>query len=246
MFEVLYSRNAVYEALRAGRRRFQNILLAKGIKESGTVDQILALATRRKIQVNYLERSQLDRMGEFNHQGVVAQVASYPYVELDEILSQVQPDEHPYLLLLDMIQDPQNLGTLLRTAEAVGVHGVIVPRHRAAQITPAVSNASSGAVEYLRVAQVTNLVRTMEELKDRRVWFVGVEHVPEAQRYDTLDYRMGLGIVVGSEGRGISRLVREHCDFLVQLPMRGKIGSLNAAVAGSIVLYESWMQRLQD
>jgi 23S rRNA (guanosine2251-2'-O)-methyltransferase len=146
-------------------------------------------------------------------------------------------------LILDSLQDPQNLGTLLRTAEVVGAHGVIIPRHRAAEITPAVCNASAGAVEHLLVAQVTNLVRTMEELKEGGVWIVAVENLPEAKDYRSVDLNMPLALVVGSEGHGLSRLVRERCDLWIKLPMRGKIHSLNAAVAGSIALYEAWQQR---
>lgn len=242
--EILYGRNVVYEALRAGRRRFDSLLIAEGIQESGIVARILALAAERRIAVQRVNRRQLDQLGPVNHQGVAAQVGTYPYVELDALLGQArQHNELPFLLLLDSIQDPQNLGTLLRTAEVVAVHGVVIPRHRAAQITPAVSQASAGAVEYLLIAQVTNLVRTIEELKKEGIWIVGLENLPEAQEYCEADLGMPLALVVGSEGRGLSRLVRERCDFWVKLPMRGKINSLNAAVAGSIALYEAWRQR---
>jgi len=242
--EILYGRNAVYEALRAGRRRCENVLVAEGIQESGTAAGILALAEERGISIKRITRRQLDQLGAVNHQGVAAQVDPYPYVELDDILDLAQQrGEFPFLLLLDCLEDPQNLGTLLRTAEAVAVHGVVIPRRRAAQVTPAVSNASAGAVEHLLIAQVTNLVRTMGELKEQGVWIVGLEHAPEAQDYREADLNMPLALVVGSEGRGLGRLVRERCDFLIQLPMRGSINSLNASVAGSIALYEAWHQR---
>jgi len=237
----------VYEALRAGRRRCENVLIAEGIQESGTASRILALAAESGIPIKRIERQQLDRLGPVNHQGVAAQVESYPYVELDTILSLAQQrKELPFLLLLNCLQDPQNLGTLLRTAEAVAVHGIAIPRHRAAQITPAVSNASAGAVEHLLIAQVTNLVRTMAELKEQGVWILGLEHAPEAQNYREVDLNMPLALVVGSEGRGLSRLVRERCDLLIQLPMRGKVNSLNVSVAGSIALYEAWQQRQRE
>lgn len=244
MLEVLYGRNAVHEMLRAGRRRCEKVLVAEGVQESGTLSFILALAAEKSIPVQRVPRQQLDNLGPVNHQGVAAQVAPYPYVDVDDILDLArQRNEPPFLLLLDSVQDPQNLGTLLRTAEVVGVHGMVIPRHHAAQITPAVSNASAGAVEHLLIAQVTNLVRTMEELKGKGVWIVGLENLPQAQDYREADLNMPLALVVGSEGRGLSRLVRERCDFWIKLPMRGKISSLNVAVAGSIALYEAWRQR---
>jgi 23S rRNA (guanosine2251-2'-O)-methyltransferase len=173
-------------------------------------------------------------------------MGAYPYVEVEAMLALARErNEPPLLLLLDCLQDPQNLGTLLRTAEVVGVHGVVIPRHRAAEITPAVSNASAGSVEHLLIARVTNLVRTMEELKEKGVWIAGLENLPEAQDYHEAGLSMPLALVVGSEGRGLSRLVRERCDLWIRLPMRGHIDSLNAAVAGSIALYEVWQQREQ-
>jgi len=244
MLEILYGRNAVYEALRAGRRRCESLLVAEGIRESDTAAQILALAAERHVAIKRVNRRQLDDLGPVNHQGIAAQTEAYPYVEPEAMLDLArQRNEPPFLLLLDCLQDPQNLGTLLRTAEVVAVHGVAIPRHRAAEITPAVSNASAGAVEHLLVAQVTNLVRTMEELKEQSVWIVGLENLSEAQDYRAVDLSMPLALVVGSEGKGLSRLVRERCDLWIKLPMRGRISSLNAAVAGSIALYEIWRQR---
>jgi len=183
-------------------------------------------------------------LGDGRHQGVAVEASRYPYVEVDAILSAARKQvEPPFLLVLDLISDPQNLGTLLRTCEAVGVHGVVIQDRRAAAITPAAVRASSGAVEHLRVARVTNVARTLTTLKDTDVWVVGLDNSGEALRYDRADLRGGMALVVGSEGRGLRRLVRERCDFLVELPMVGQIGSLNAAVAGSIVLYEAWRQR---
>lgn len=244
MLEILYGRNAVHEALRAGRRQCEGLLLAKGVRESSTIAGILRLAAERGIPIKHVHRRQLDGLGAVNHQGVAAQMGGYPYAEVQAMLDLAsQRNEPPLLLLLDCLQDPQNLGTLLRTAEVVGVHGVAIPRHRAAEITPAVSNSSAGAVEHLFVAQVTNLVRTMEELKQKGVWIVGLENLPEAQDYHQADLRMPMALVVGSEGQGLGRLVRDRCDLWIRLPMRGHVGSLNAAVAGSIALYEVWRQR---
>jgi len=244
MNEVLYGRNAVREALRAGRRKIYKLILAQGTKETGIVADIAALAGKSKIAIQRVERRQLDKIGDFNHQGVAAEAAPYPYVELEEILAQAdQRQEIPLLLMLDCLQDPQNLGTLLRTAEIVGVHGAVIPKRRAVGITPAVANSSAGATEHLLVARVTNLVRIMEELKAQGLWIVGLEDVPQARLCYQSDLTMPLALVVGSEGGGMGRLVRETCDLLIRLPMRGKVGSLNAAVAGSIALYDVWRQR---
>jgi 23S rRNA (guanosine2251-2'-O)-methyltransferase len=244
MNEVLYGRNAVREALRAGRRKIYKVVLAQGTKGTGIVADIVTLAAKSGAPIQRVERRQLDRIGDFNHQGVVAEAAPYPYVELKEILAQAdQCQEAPLLLMLDCLQDPQNLGSLLRTAEIVGVHGAVIPKRRAVGITPAVANSSAGATEHLLVARVTNLVRTMEELKGQGLWIVGLEDVPQARLCYQSDLTMPLALVVGSEGRGMGRLVRETCDILIRLPMRGKISSLNAAVAGSIALYEVWRQR---
>jgi 23S rRNA (guanosine2251-2'-O)-methyltransferase len=244
MREILYGRNDVREALRAGRRRIYKLILAQGMKEMGIVADIAALANKSGVAIQRVERRQLDRLGDFNHQGVAAEAAPYPYVELEAILAEAdQRQEMPLLLMLDCLQDPQNFGALLRTAETVGVHGVVIPKRRAVGVTPAVVNSSAGATEHLWIARVTNLVRTMEELKTKGLWMVGLEDVPQAQPYYQNDLTMPLALVVGSEGRGMGRLVRETCDILIRLPMRGKINSLNAAVAGSIALYEVWRQR---
>jgi len=247
MRELLYGRNAVRECLRAGRRTVYKVLLAEGVKESGTVADILNTARGRGIVPQRVERRQLDGLGDVNHQGVAAEVEPYPYSDPEEMLMVAKErGESPLLLLLDCLQDPQNLGTLLRTAEAVGVHGVIIPKRRAVAVTPAVVNASAGAVEHLFIARVTNLVQAMERLKAADVWVAGLEDVPEAQLYHRADLNIPLALVVGSEGAGMRRLVRERCDFLIRLPMRGRISSLNASVAGSIALYEIWRQRGSD
>jgi len=244
MREVLYGRNAVREALRAGRRKIYKLVLAQGTKETGIVADIATLASKSGVPIQRVERRQLDRIGDFKHQGMAAEATPYPYVELEEILAEAaQRQEMPLLLMLDCLQDPQNFGALLRTTEIVGVHGVVIPKRRAVGITPAVVNSSAGATEHLLVARVTNLVRTMEELKVKGLWILGLEDVPQARPYYQSDLKVPLALVVGSEGRGMGRLVRETCDILIRLPMRGKISSLNVAVAGSIALYEVWRQR---
>jgi len=244
MRELIYGRNAVHECLRAKRREVFKLLVAEGAQEKGALAASLQLAASsgKRIPLQRVSRAQLDRVSE-GHQGVVAEVSGYPYAALDDILSRLTPQ--PLFLVLDCVQDPQNLGTLLRTAEAVGVEGVVIAKDRAAEITPAVVNVSSGATEHLQIAQVTNIARALQKLKESDIWVIGLDAspAPGTQDYATVDLRGPLAIVVGSEGQGIRRLVRETCDILVKLPMHGAVSSLNAAVAGSIVLYETLRQR---
>ncbi len=245
MSDWLYGRNAVREALRAGRRRVTRLLLASNTRDEPRIREITGLAAKAGVPVERVERRDLDRQTQgANHQGLVLATAPYPYVALDAILEQRHTrDEPAWLLLLDHVQDPQNLGTLLRTAEAVGIHGVVLPERRAAGVTAAVVNSSSGATEHLLIAQVTNLAQTMRTLRDAGVWLAGLAADQQAWRVDRADFVRPLALVVGAEGSGLARLTREHCDFLVQIPMRGQVESLNAAVAGSIVLYQVWQQR---
>lgn len=243
--EILAGRNAVHEALVAQRRRVYKVICAEGAGEKGTLAEILRLCRERGISIVTAKRQELDRLSDaLSHQGVLAEVSPYPYATLEDLLAAAaRQGEPPFLLALDGLQDPQNVGALLRTAEAVGVHGVIVLERRAVDITPAVSRVSAGAVEHLLVAKVTNLAQTFEALKRAGVWIVGVEDHPNAQDYRRVDLNLPLALVVGSEGEGMRRLTAERCDLLVRLPMRGKIGSLNVAVAGSIVLYQAWAAR---
>ncbi len=244
MSETLYGRNAVYESLRAGRRKPYKVMLAEGIRQTDVVGQIVSLARRVGVPVQRVTRLDLDRLGEVHHQGVALETSEYPYVTLDAILEVTRSrGEPPLILLLDLLQDPQNVGSLLRTAEAVGVHGAVIPQRRAVGVTPAVVNASAGAVEHLLVARETNLVNVIERLKASDVWMAGLENRPDAQVYCEADLRGPLALVVGSEGEGLRRLVCERCDFLLRLPMLGQVASLNAAVAGSVVLYEALRQR---
>ena len=245
MREILYGRNAVRESLRAGRRKHYKLMLAEGIRQTDTIGQIIFLAEQAGVPMSRTERRNLDRLGDVNHQGVALEASEYPYSVLDDLLDVAESrGEAPLLLLLDLLKDPQNVGSLLRACEAVGVHGIAIQRRRAVGITPSVINASAGAVEHLRVAQVTNLVDAIGRLKACDVWVAGLEAVRGAQQYDEADLTGPLALVVGSEGEGLRRLVRERCDFLVSLPMRGVVTSLNAAVAGSIVLYEALRQRM--
>lgn len=242
MPDFLYGRHSILEALRAGRV-LEEILIARGVHTRGALDELLTLAKNANVPVHGVAREELDRLAR-HHQGVVARVGEYTYADIEQVLAVAPTRGEPaFLLMLDSVQDPQNFGTLLRTAEAVGIHGVVIAERRAVGVTAAVIKASAGAVHHLKIARVTNLARTIEALKRANVWIVGVENVPEAKNFAEMDYTLPLALVLGSEGAGLSRLVREKCDFLVRLPMWGKVSSLNVAVAGSIVLYAAKQQR---
>jgi len=242
MKEFIYSRNAVYETLRAKRRDVFKLQIAEGAQEKGRLAEILKMAKERRIPVEKVQRARLDKFHQ-NHQGVVADVSGYSYSDLVEILELAnQKNEPPFILLLDSLNDPQNFGTLLRTAEAVGVHGVIIPLAHSVEVTPAVVNASSGATEHLLIAR-SNLAQTIDSLKEAEVWIVGLDQAGTAIEAGSRHLRGALGLVVGSEGEGIRQLVRSKCDIVLKLPMRGKIESLNASVAGSVALYLAYLGR---
>ncbi|MGI6143804.1 MAG: 23S rRNA (guanosine(2251)-2'-O)-methyltransferase RlmB [bacterium] len=240
--ENIEGRNAVLEALRSGRP-IGKILVAEGSRP-GPLQELRRLARERGVLVQEVERMRLDRMSlTGKHQGVIALALAKEYVTVDDILRVARErQEEPFLLVLDGIEDPHNLGALIRTAEGAGVHGVVVPKRRAAPLTAAVGRASAGALEYMAVAQVPNLARCIEDLKSRGLWVVGADPQGE-QVYTAADLTGPIAVVIGSEGKGIHRLVKEKCDFLVTLPMRGRISSLNASVAGSLVMYEIVRQR---
>lgn len=210
---------------------------------------ILDAARSAGVSVVSEEKQALDRLAQRfgadpKHQGVLLEVSSYPYADLDEMLGLAERrSERPFLLLLDLLHGPQNIGALLRTAEACGVHGVILQDRRAPEITPSVVQYAAGATEHLLIAKVTNLVQSMHVLKDAGVWLAGMDMDEEARELGRIDLDMPLGIIVGHEGEGLRRLVRERCDFSIRLPMRGQVESLNAAVAGSILLYAAWQAR---
>jgi len=238
----IYGRNPVFEVLQAGRRTVFSIQIARGVEKNERIARIAGAAKKAGVTIELVQRKDLDREYD-HHQGVAASVARYPYVSLFDVLDRAgERREKPFVLLLDSLQNPQNLGTLLRTAEAVGVHGVVIPPRRAAQVTHAVVSASAGACEHMFIVQ-ENLARAVDQLKQAGVWVGGLELRPEAQPLRSLDLSGPLALIVGSEGRGMRRLVREKCDFLIKLPMRGRVDSLNAAVAGSICLYAVWESR---
>jgi 23S rRNA (guanosine2251-2'-O)-methyltransferase len=240
--EWIYGRNAVCETLRAGRRKAHRLKLAEGIQSSSQLDKAQALALQKKIPIEQSTRRELDSLAE-SHQGVVLQVDEYPYAHFPQLLDHAKDSSAPpFFLILDTLQDPQNLGTLLRTSEAVGVHGVVLPQRRTATVTPAVVNASSGASEHLFIAQ-HNLAQAIDELKKANVWVIGLDGGEDSQPVNQVRLDGALALVVGSEGEGMRRLVRESCDVLLRLPMQGKIESLNAAVAGSVALYLAWQAR---
>jgi 23S rRNA (guanosine2251-2'-O)-methyltransferase len=243
MKEFIYSRNAVYEALRAKRRPIFKILVSEGAQEKGRLADILRMAKEIQVPVERVQRGRLDKVHE-NHQGVAAEVGEYPYSDVIEILEYARANnEQPFVLLLDTLNDPQNFGTLLRTAEAVGVHGVVIPLAHTVEVTPAVVNASSGASEHLRVAR-SNLAQAIDALKEENVWVVGLDQNGETIGEKTQRHLTGAAaLVVGSEGEGIRQLTRAKCDIILQLPMRGQIESLNAAVAGSVALYLAFLAR---
>ena len=243
MKEFIYSRNAVYETLRAKRREVFRIQLAEGAQEKGRLDYILRMAKERKIIVERLPKVRLDKIHE-NHQGVVAEVSEYPYSDIVDILEYAsQKGEPPFVLIIDSLQDPQNFGTLLRTAETVGVHGVILPLAHTVEVTPAVVNASSGASEHLRIAR-SNLSQAIDVLNKEDIWVVGLDQDGETvgASHDS-PLRGALALVVGSEGEGLRELTRKKCDIVLKLPMRGQVESLNAAVAGSVALYLAYLAR---
>jgi 23S rRNA (guanosine2251-2'-O)-methyltransferase len=242
MKELIYSRNAVYETLTAKRRQIFSIDIAEGVQDKGKIEEILKLAQAQKIKVNRVPRPKLDKVHQ-NNQGIVAEVSGYPYSDVIEILEHAK-GEMPFILMLDALQDPQNFGTLIRTAEALGVHGVVIPTARTVDVTPAVVNASSGASEHMLIAQA-NLSQTIDALKDNDIWIVGLDQAgAEIEAREASRHLKGpLALVVGSEGEGLHDLVRKKCDIVLKLPMKGKIESLNAAVAGSVALYLAYLNR---
>lgn len=242
--DVLVGRNAVTEALKSGRG-INKLWIASGDRE-GSVAEIAALAKERGIVVQYVERAKIESLaGGHRHQGVLAYVAPVPYAELDDILKAAgEKGEAPFLVLLDELEDPHNLGALLRTADATGVHGILIPKRRSVSLNATVAKTSAGAVEYVPVARIGNIAQTLKKLKEKGFWVAGADMDGEKAYYEA-DLTGPLVLVVGSEGRGMSRLTKEACDFIVSMPMVGRINSLNASVAGSILMYESMRQRLQ-
>lgn len=241
MSEWIIGKNPVLEALRA-ERDINKIWIAEGANK-GQMQQILKLAKESGVIVQNVPKQKIDQTVSGNHQGVAASVAAYQYAEIDDLFkAAAAKNEDPFFLLLDEIEDPHNLGSILRTADAAGVHGVIIPKRRAVGLTAAVAKASTGAIEHVPVARVTNLARTMDELKEKGIWIAGTD-AKGKQDFREMDGKLPLAIVIGSEGKGIGRLISEKCDFLVRLPMVGKVTSLNASVAASLLMYEVYRKR---
>ncbi|PTL38482.1 23S rRNA (guanosine(2251)-2'-O)-methyltransferase RlmB [Alkalicoccus saliphilus] len=239
--DYVAGKNPVIEALK-GERTVHKVLIAEGTTK-GQVQQVMKLCRDKKVQVQNVPKKKLDQIAGAHHQGVLAYIAAFEYAEVDELFDRAEArGELPFILILDELEDPHNLGSILRTADASGAHGVIIPKRRSVSLTATVAKASAGAIEYVPVARVTNIAKTMDELKDRGLWFVGTD-AKGSQDYREVDFDMPTGIVIGSEGKGMSRLVREKCDFLVQIPLLGKVTSLNASVAASLLMYEVYRRR---
>ena len=242
MSEQIEGRNAVLEAFRSGKC-VDKLFILDGCQD-GPVRTIAREARKTDTIINYVSKERLDQLSETQaHQGVIAQVAAYDYSTVDEILARAEEKgEAPFLIILDNVEDPHNLGAIIRTANLAGAHGVIIPKRRAVGLTSTVAKTSAGAINYTPVAKVTNIVRTIEELKEKGIWFVCADMGGETM-YD-LDLTGPMGLVIGNEGEGVSRLVREACDFTASIPMKGDIDSLNASVAAGVLAYEIVRQRL--
>lgn len=239
--EMIGGRNPVVEALRSGRE-LNKIWVADGINKK-SIGEILSLANKAKVVVQYVPNKRLDSLLEGHHQGIVASVAAYEYAELEDIFAlAAEREEDPFMLILDELEDPHNLGSILRTADAAGVHGVIIPRRRSVGLTAVVAKASTGAIEYVPVVRVNNLSQTVKQLKEKGVWIAGTD-AKESSDYREMDATLPLAVIIGSEGKGMSRILRENCDFLYHLPMLGQVTSLNASVAASLLMYEVMRKR---
>jgi 23S rRNA (guanosine2251-2'-O)-methyltransferase len=235
--EILSGKNPVLEALRAGRE-MNKVWIAEGVKKAG-ITEIMELAKAAGIIVQFVPKNKVEQLTDgANHQGIAASVAAYRYAEIDELFElAASRNEDPFFLILDELEDPHNLGSILRTADATGVHGVIIPKRRAVGLTSVVAKTSTGAIEHVPVARVTNLAQTVEDLKKRGLWIAGTD-AKGSSDYRRMDAKLPLAIIIGSEGKGMSRLLKEKCDFLYHMPMVGQVTSLNASVAAAILMYE--------
>lgn len=239
---IIEGRNPVIEAIK-NDREIDKIMIANGAKE-GSIKKITAMAKEKNIIIQYVDRNKLDEIStSHSHQGVIANVSEYKYFELDDLIQNAKDKgEDPFFIILNEITDPHNLGSIIRTADAVGAHGVIIPKRRSVHITPTVAKASAGAVEYVPVCKVTNIVNTIKTLKEHGLWIAAADM--DGQTFYEQNLTGPIGLVIGSEGFGISRLVKKNCDYIVKMPMVGNVTSLNASVAGSILLYEIFKQRI--
>ena len=243
MDNTIEGRNPVLEALKSGWP-INKILLLKNIERHGIIADILHLAQQNGVLLEYVERQAIDRLGQSGaNQGIIALTAAKDYVELDELLAiPAEKKQTAFFIVLDGLEDPHNLGAIIRTADAAGAHGVIIRERRAVGLTPVVEKSSAGALEYVPVARVNNISQTIETLKKNNVWVVGIDQAGQTD-YTKIDYKPATAIVIGAEGQGLSDLVRKNCDFLAAIPMRGRIASLNASVAAAVVMYEVVKQR---
>ena len=239
---LIFGRNAVIELLKSGHS-VNKILIAEGSRD-GSVQKIFALAKTAGVVVEFLNRDKLDKLCGGRHQGVAAYAAAADYSTVEEILElAANRNEPPFVILLDELEDPQNFGAILRTADAVGVHGVIIPKRRSVSLTSTVAKISAGAVEYVKVAQVVNVAQTLKSLREMDLKIVGSDIDAEKNFYDA-DLSGGIVLVIGNEGKGMRRLTRENCDVLIKIPMTGKINSLNASAAAAVLMYEIFHQRI--
>lgn len=239
--EFIGGKNPVLEALRAGRE-INKIWVGEG-SQKGQMQQVIQLAKESNVLVQFVPKKKIDQLMDGQHQGVVASIAAYEYAEMDDVFALAEKKgEDPFILILDELEDPHNLGSIMRTADAVGVHGIIIPKRRAVGLTATVAKASTGAIEHVPVVRVTNLSRTLDELKDKGLWIAGTD-AKGSDDYRRFDGTMPVGLIIGSEGKGMSRILREKCDFLIHLPMSGHVTSLNASVAASILMYEIYRRR---
>lgn len=237
-------RNAVIELLESGKD-INKIFITKG-ERHGSINKIISMAKEKKVILVEKEKRKMEEIAQtLNYQGVIAMVPPYEYCEVEDILQEAKTKkEEPFVLILDGIEDPHNLGSIIRTAETAGVHGIIIPKRRAAAVNSTVNKVSAGAVQHMKIARVTNITDTIEDLKKEGLWICGTDINTKTYYYDQ-DFKMAIGIVIGNEGSGISQKVKKNCDFLVKIPMKGKVTSLNASVSTGIIVYEAVKQRLK-
>ena len=243
--DQIEGRNSVLELLESGKD-INKIFITKGEKH-GSINKIIAIAKEKRVIIVEKDKKQMDEMAQNqNYQGVIAIVPPFEYCEIEDIIENAKSkNEEPFVLILDGIEDPHNLGSIIRTAETAGIHGIIIPKRRAASINSTVNKVSAGAVEHMKVARVTNISETIEKLKEKGLWICGTDINTDIYYYNQ-DLKGPLGIVIGNEGKGISDKVKRNCDFLVKIPMKGKITSLNASVSTGIVVYEAVKQRMKN
>lgn len=239
--EIIGGKNPVLEALRADRD-INKIWIAEGVQKKG-ITELLQLAKDKGVIVQSVPKKKIDGLTDTNHQGIAAAVAAYNYASLDDLFeAAAAKNEDPFFLILDELEDPHNLGSIMRTADAIGVHGLIIPKRRAVGLTGVVAKASTGAIEHVPVVRINNLSQTVDELKKRGLWIAGTD-AKESVDYRRMDASLPLAVIIGSEGKGMSRILRDKCDFLYQLPMVGHVTSLNASVAASLLMYEVYRKR---